>query len=298
MPATKSDKFGISAAITTPFTRDGVIDIDLLCKHAKSLLSQGCTSFTLGGTTGEGPHLSRDEKTAAHKALLASGIAPAQIIVGIIESALSDAIHAAKTADSLGARYVLVTPPYYFKESSDAGKIAWFRQFLDAISDTRLQVILYHIPQVSAAPVDPDMISALIESHPDRIAGVKDSSGDWENAKILLDRFSDRHILIGDERLLGAAIALGASGAISGVANFAPDLLIPLLDGKTPDRQLAPLVNALIELPVTPAVKALVAHRTDCAQWMRVRAPLVELTQEQYEWITNSYDTLFAARND
>lgn len=298
MPATRSDKFGISAAITTPFTPDGAIDIDLLCKHAKSLLSQGCVSFTLGGTTGEGPHLSGDEKIAAHKALLASGIAPTQIIVGIIESALSDAIQAAKTASSLGARYVLVTPPYYFKGSSDAGQIVWFRQFLDAISDTRLQVILYHIPQVSAAPVGPDMIAALIESHPDMIAGVKDSSGDWENAKTLLDRFSDRHILIGDERLLGAAIALGASGAISGVANFAPDLLVPLLDSKTPDSRLAPLVNALIELPVTPAVKALVAHRTGCAQWSRVRAPLVELTQEQYEWITNSYDTLFAARND
>jgi len=298
MPVTKTDKFGISAAITTPFTSTGAIDTDLLCKHAKSLIAKGCSSFTLGGTTGEGPHLSRDEKVAAHKALLASGIEPAQIVVGIIESALGDAISAAKTADSFGSKYVLVTPPYYFKGSSDAGQITWFRQFLDAISDTRLQVILYHIPQVTAAPICPDMIAALIESHPAMIAGVKDSSGDWENAKTLLDRFADRHILIGDERILGAAIALGGSGAISGVANFAPDLLIPLLDGETPDQRLAPLVNALVELPVTPAVKALVGHITDSAQWSRVRAPLVELTQEQYEWITNTYDTLFVTRND
>ena len=298
MPATKSDKFGISAAITTPFTSTGAVDIDLLCKHAKSLLAKGCVSFTLGGTTGEGPHLSREEKVTAHKALLASGIEPSRIIVGVIESALGDAIAAAKAADSLGSKYVLVTPPYYFKGSSDAGQITWFQQFLDAISDTQLQVILYHIPQVTAAPVGPDMVAALIESHPDLIAGVKDSSGDWENAKTLIDRFSDRHILIGDERILGAAIALGGSGAISGVANFAPELLIPLLDGETPDSRLVPLVNALLELPVTPAVKALVGHTTDCAQWSRVRAPLVELTQEQYEWITNSYDTLFATRND
>jgi len=298
MPATKSDKFGISAAITTPFTNTGAIDVDLLCQHAKSLLAQGCVSFTLGGTTGEGPHLSRDEEFAAHKALLASGIEPDQIIVGVIESALGDAISAAKTADALGSKYILVTPPYYFKGSSDFGQIAWFRQFLDAISDTQLQVILYHIPQVTAAPVGPDMIAALIESHPDLIAGVKDSSGDWENAKILIDRFSDRHILIGDERILGPAIALGGSGAISGVANFAPELLIPLLDGATPDSRLVPLVNALLKLPVTPAVKALVGHTTDCTQWSHVRAPLVELTQEQYEWITNSYDTLFVPGND
>jgi 4-hydroxy-tetrahydrodipicolinate synthase len=298
MPVPKSDKFGISAAITTPFTSTGAIDIDLLCKHARSLLARGCVSFTLGGTTGEGPHLSRDEKIAAHKALVASGIEPARIIVGVIESALGDAIAAAKAADSLGSKYVLVTPPYYFKGSSDAGQITWFRQFLDAIRDTRLQVILYHIPQVTAAPISPDMIAALIESHPDLIAGVKDSSGDWENAKILLDRFADRHILIGDERILSAAIARGGSGAISGVASFAPELLIPLLNGATPDSRLVPLVNALLELPVTPAIKALVGHMTDDMQWSHVRTPLVELTQEQYEWITNTYDTLFATGND
>ena len=298
MTAPRTEKFGISAAITTPFTQTGAVDTALLCAHAKSVLDQGCASVTLGGTTGEGPSLSLSETIPAYKALTAASIDPAKIVFGILQSALPDAIEAARQVSSLGCKYILVAPPYYFKGVSDAGQIAWFDQFLTAISDTGLNVILYHIPQMTAAPITPDMVGAIIKAHPSMIAGVKDSSGDWDNAMTLLDRFSDRHILIGDERMLGAAIKRGASGAICGVANIAPGLLIPLLDGKEPDKNLTPLVNALLEYPVTPVIKALVAHVTDTPAWRRVRAPLVELDQGQYELITNTYNRLFESGND
>jgi 4-hydroxy-tetrahydrodipicolinate synthase len=47
----------------------------------------------------------------------------------------------------------------------------------------------------------------------------------------LLSHHGDLHILIGDEGLLARAMALGASGAISGMLNVTPDLMQKLLDG-------------------------------------------------------------------
>lgn len=294
MTVTRTEKFGISAAITTPFTDTGAIDTDLLTAHVKSVLDQGCSSVTLGGTTGEGPSLSVDEMIAAFKALTAASIDPTKIVFGILQSALPDAVDAAQKVSALGGKYVLVAPPYYFKGGSDAGLVTWFDQFLSAIADTNLKVILYHIPQVTAAPIAPDVVGQIINAHPGMIAGVKDSSGDWENAKILLARFSDKHhILIGDERLLGEAIKRGACGAISGVANLTPGLLTPLLDGEAPDKNLTPFVNAILAHPVTPAIKTLLAHITDTPAWRRVRPPLVELDQAQYELLATTYDSLF-----
>lgn len=299
MTVTRTEKFGISAAITTPFTKTGAVDTDLLTAHVKSVLDQGCVSVTLGGTTGEGPSLSRTETIAAYKALTAASIDPAKIVFGILQSALPDAIDVARAVSALGCKYVLVAPPHYFKGVSDAGQVVWFDQFLTAIADTGLKVILYHIPQITGAPITPDMVGEIIKAHPGMISGVKDSSGDWDNATTLLERFSDRfHILIGDERLLGEGIKRGASGAISGVANLAPGLLTPLLDGKEPDKNLTPLVNAILAYPVTPAVKTLLAHITDTPAWRRVRAPLVELDQGQYESITNAYDSLYESGNN
>ena len=49
-----TQKFGLSAALTTPFKTDGTVDIDAMIAHARRCLSNGCDSVTLFGTTGEG----------------------------------------------------------------------------------------------------------------------------------------------------------------------------------------------------------------------------------------------------
>ena len=52
-------RFGLSAALTTPFDGAGRIDIAKMVAHARDCLAKGCDSVTLFGTTGEGASLSR-----------------------------------------------------------------------------------------------------------------------------------------------------------------------------------------------------------------------------------------------
>ncbi|MFN6985496.1 MAG: dihydrodipicolinate synthase family protein, partial [Rhizobium oryzihabitans] len=45
-----TQKFGLSAALTTPFKADGTVDIDAMIAHARRCLENGCDSVTLFGT--------------------------------------------------------------------------------------------------------------------------------------------------------------------------------------------------------------------------------------------------------
>ncbi|PKR54798.1 dihydrodipicolinate synthase family protein [Thalassospira marina] len=291
----KTRPFGISAALTTPFNAAGNVDIALLVSHVQDALAKGCTSVTLGGTTGEGPSLSQEEKVAAHNAMTAAGVPADKIVFAIIESSLPNAVAFARQAAELGSAHILLAPPYYFKGVADSGQLAWFRAFLTEIAPTGLKVILYHIPQVTAAAVTPDMVAELKKDFPALITGVKDSAGNWDNTEELLKRFPDLDILIGDERLLANGVALGAAGSISGVANFRPDLLTAILAGKPADPRLPELVEALLQYPVTPAVKALVGHLGSQQSWLAARAPLARLSPAQYQALAKRYDELFAS---
>lgn len=287
--------FGISAALTTPFTSAGNVDNALLVDHVKNVLAKGCTSVTLGGTTGEGPSLSQEEKVSAHNAITAAGVPAEKIVFAILEPSLPNAVAFARQAAELGSTHILLAPPFYFKGVADSGQIAWFRKLLVEIAPTGLNVILYHIPQVTGVPVTPDMVAELKNDFPAMICGVKDSAGQWENTEELLKRFPDLDILIGDERLLARGVALGAAGAISGVANFRPDLLTDILAKKPVDPRVSELVEAILQYPVTPAVKVLVGHLDQEQSWLAARAPLAGLTPEQYQALTKSYNDLFAS---
>ena len=59
--------FGLSVALTTPFSKGGAIDEDTMVSHSKWVLQNGANSITLFGTTGEGTSISQMEKQAVVK---------------------------------------------------------------------------------------------------------------------------------------------------------------------------------------------------------------------------------------
>jgi 4-hydroxy-tetrahydrodipicolinate synthase len=157
-------------------------------------------------------------------------------------------------------------------------------------------VILYHIPQVTSVGLSMALVDRLKKAFPEQVTRVKDSSGDWDNAQALLRHHGALHILIGDERLLARAMNLGASGAITGLANIAPDLMKSLIDGIEEPRVNA-MVEAVLPYAVTAAVKALVGHRRkDAAAWSRMRAPLKSLGESDCLKLFAAVDAIRARR--
>lgn len=289
-----SKQFGIFAAMTTPFRDDGAIDMGKLVGHAHACITAGCTGISTFGTTGEGPSVSAVERRLVLDALRAGGIEGSRIVPGIAVSALDDAAAHAQVAAEFGCRALLVTPPIFYKGVGAAEVTEWFAALLGKTAADGPGYILYNIPQVTGVKMTKQTIAALVAQFPARIVGVKDSSGDWDNALEMLQSFPDLAILIGDERVLDKGVKLGAAGAISGVANFRVDLLNDVMAGKPASPALAPLVEAIVAHPATPAVKALVGHLSGDASWRRVRPPLRALSDAEARHLGRQYDELFA----
>ena len=291
----RADRFGLSVALATPFAEDRSIDLPRLVAHGRHSLADGCKSLTLFGTTGEGASLGVNERNRALGALVGAGVDPGtELVVGIAAASVEEAIAQGRAGLMLGCRSFLLAPPFYFKNPWDEGLFDWFSAVLIGLGPRASHVILYHIPQVTSVGLSVDMIDRLKKAFPAQVAGVKDSSGNWENAQALLKRHGDLHILVGDERLLARAMNFGASGTICGLANIAPDFMQAPVNGIEEPR-IDALVDILAPYGFTAAVKALVGQRrNDAVAWSRMRAPLRSLNEAECRKIFAAVDAVRA----
>src|SRR5262245_23326077 len=183
-----SERFGLSAALPMPFDDAMRIDTAKAVQHARHCLEAGCSSVTLFGTTGEGSSIGADERSEVLRSFLASGIEPGQIVVGVMANAYTDAIAQAGEALRAGCRGVLLAPPSYFKNVGDDGLFEWFSAVFNGLGSSARGIILYNIPSVTAVEISVDLVSRLREAFPAVVAGVKDSSGNWNFTESLLER--------------------------------------------------------------------------------------------------------------
>ena len=286
--------FGLSAALVTPYTASGEVDLPRLASHAGSVLARGCDGVTLCGTTGEGFGLTLDERKAMYDAVAKATPAGTRIHVGMMAPAIDDAVSQSIAALDAGAAGLLMAPPFFMKGMDDDGLFNWFNQVFTRIGDKLRGVIVYHIPGQTAVALSPELIARLRKAWPGIITGIKDSSGDWATAERFLASHGDISVLVGDERLLPRAMAKGAEGSICGLANIVPDLLAPVIHSKDDGHVLIELTNLVVSNPIIPAVKVLAGHLAGDAGFDAVRPPLTELSPKQKSDLLEAFDAIMA----
>ncbi|MGF9563857.1 dihydrodipicolinate synthase family protein [Neorhizobium sp. JUb45] len=289
-------RFGLSVALTTPFDENGDIVLDMMIAQAKRSLAAGCTSCTLFGTTGEGSSIGTKERERALSAILSAGVAPEQIVVGVLVDSAEDAAEQAGQALDRGVRNILLAPPSYFKNVSDEGLFRWFSRVFSLLGSKARDILVYNIPSVTMVTLSVPLVARLREAFPGIVTGVKDSGGDWPHTQALLKDHSDLIILIGDERHLAQGVRLGGQGAISGVANFAAPEVAAMANEGREDARVVELVVELLKHPVTPAVKAMVARELGDEKWLAVRAPLLSISTDVQKQLGNVFDGLFRTK--
>lgn len=295
--AIDQNRFGLSCAITTPMREGGDIDLPRLVKHARHVLAQGCDTVTLFGTTGEGASLGLPARTAMLGALVGAGIEPArQVYAGVAAASLQESIEQAKVALGIGAKGLLVAPPFYFKGVSDEGLYAWFAQFFEKLGPSVRNTILYHIPSVTSVDISVGLVERLKKAFPGVVTGVKDSSGSYANTEALLKAHGELAILVGDERQLAKAVRNGAQGTICGLANLTPRLLRPMVYDGTESLTVNKLVDEIVSYPVLAAVKALVGHIHGDAGYGAMRPPLEPLSEAQRQRLISAFDSITQAK--
>ena len=282
---------GVLSPVVTPFTRDLAPDADRFVRHCKWLLSHGCSGLAVFGTNSEANSLSVDERVMLLEALVEAGVPASKLMPGTGCSALSDSVVLTAHAVKLGCAGVLMLPPFYYKGVSDEGLFRNFSEVVQRVADERLQLYLYHIPPVSSVPISLGLIERLLKAHPKSIAGIKDSSGDWNNTKAVLDAFakSGFDVFAGSETFLLDNMRHGGAGCITATGNVNPaaiDKVWRNWQSAEADKLQAGITAtrmAVQKVPMIPALKAIVAKFSDDPEWSTVRSPLVENTQAQLE---------------
>ena len=177
---------GVLAPVVTPFTRDLSPDPERFIAHCRWLLGQNC-GLAVFGTNSEANSLSVDERMALLDALLAAGLEPGRMMPGTGCCALTDTVRLTAHAVKAGCAGVLMLPPFYYKDVTDDGLYRHFAEVIERVGDARLRIYLYHIPPVAVVGITPPLVERLMQRYPSAIAGMKDSSGDWNNTKTMLD---------------------------------------------------------------------------------------------------------------
>ena len=219
---------GVLAPVITPFSEDLSPDADRLTRQCHWLLSQG-VGLAVFGTNSEANSLSTEEKIHLMDHLVENGVDPARMMPGTGCCALSDSVRLTAHAVKLGCAGVLMLPPFYYKGVSDDGLYANYAEIIQRVGENGLQIYLYHIPPFSNVPLSLELIERLVKDFPDTVVGIKDSSGDWNNTKAMLDeQWDDFRIFVGSESFLLQNMRNGGAGCISATANVNPAKIFSL----------------------------------------------------------------------
>ncbi len=275
----QAGRIGLNCALSTPFTKDGDIDLRRIAAHAANVMARGCDGVTLFGTTGEGASISVAERHQALAALAATGIdLRRKVIAGVSASTVEDTVAQARAAYDMDCRGLLLAPPFYFGGSSDEGLFRFFSQVFEKLGRELRDVILYHIPGMTKNAISVELTQRLAAAFPGAVIGVKDSNGDWAATERRLKELKGMQILVGDERQLANAVRHGGAGTICGLANAEPELMRPLaVDGKD-DPRIKAMVEAVLGYSFMPAIKALVSEGLGDPAWRVMRPPLDALS--------------------
>lgn len=290
---------GVNCAAATPLNADLSPDLGLFAEHCHRLLAEGCHGIAMLGTTGEANSFSIAERKLILEAALEAGIAGDQLIPGTGVAAGPETVELTRHALDHGVSKVVMLPPFYYKGVSDEGVYAAYARIIEAIGDSRLKVILYHIPQVSAVPLSLPLIGRLIAAFPDTVVGIKDSAGDLANMQAIAAAHPGFAVLAGADPLLLPLLQSGGAGCITATSNLIADSLRTVFDHTDDAALVEPaqarinawraLSNSYVQIPT---IKAMVGLKTGNAGWNRVRPPMLPLAAAQLAELEQKFAAL------
>jgi 4-hydroxy-tetrahydrodipicolinate synthase len=290
---------GVLAASLTPFHADLTLAQDAFARHVRWLLAHGCDGALLFGTTGEGLSLTVEERVKGLNALLAADLPAERLLVGTGALALPDAVQLTRKATAQGVGGVLVLPPFHFRQIRSEGIFRFYDQLIQRVGDDALRLYFYHFPELSGVPIPFSVIQRLRDAYSEQIAGIKDSSGEWDHTEALCRDFPNLQVFSGTERLLLPVLNAGGAGCISATANVtaaqAAQVLADWQDDTDPEpaqEELTTLRTAFAPVPTIPALKHLLAQRHRNPDWSTTRPPVAPLTEEEKTTVNEIADRL------
>ncbi len=252
---------GVWIAPATPLTENGEIHLDRLHELIEYLLSAGVDGICVGGGTAEYPRFDVLEREELIRRTVGVIDGRARVVASVGMASFDRVLRLGRCAADLGVEALLLPPPHFFVYQQDDLE-HFYRQ---ATRRLPLSCLLYNLPFFTT-PLESETASRLLATE-EGIVGIKDSSGDPAALRELRSLETDRDLslIMGNDELLFDSLKAGWDGAISGLGNLCPELLVLLYrsfrGGDLPlaeycQREIDELIEWVVTMPVPWTIRS------------------------------------------
>jgi 4-hydroxy-tetrahydrodipicolinate synthase len=211
---------GIITAMATPFFEDESINEEELRNQVERHIKAGMDGIFCLGTNGENYAMDFEEKVRVIKITVeqAAGRIPVYAGTGCITT--KETIRLTQKAQQLGADCASIICPYFAAMDQNG----LYEHFSAVAKETDLPILIYNMP--ARTGINVEYPTAVKLSKIKNIAGIKDSSGNFDNMLRYIEETNDDFaVLSGNDSLILWCLMAGGQGGISGIANIMPRIM-------------------------------------------------------------------------
>ncbi|MFL2738744.1 MAG: dihydrodipicolinate synthase family protein [bacterium] len=291
---------GIYTASLTPLTASYETNLPALVSHVEQLFESGSDGVAILGSTGEANSLTIEQRLDIIS-YCGRTLAPERLMMGTGSCALQDAIRLTQASIEAGVFSVLVIPPFYYKPQSDESVIRYYSELISSVDDSRLRIIFYNFPKLSGYNFSTEILQEFKERFGDIAAGIKDSSGNWENMLSITKNVPNFMVYSGTETLLLNILREGGAGCITASANLlAPECQLVYQAWRNDQqnaaeqvqKELTVLRKALESYQFVSELKGLMALHTGSEHWQEMLPPFIPLLPSQVRELSEKINDL------
>lgn len=198
-------------SMITPFDQNLKLDPNKTKQLVELLIQEGTDAVIVGGVTGEGETLSRDEKLMLFKTVKSVAHKRLKVIASVTMITIDETKEFISQVDELGyADAIFVTIPYYIGLDQEG----IVRYIEDIVELTDLPILLYNGPIKTGVYIEPETVIRL--SKIKSVIGIQEASEDLPSiTNILAGVDDDFAVYAGDDRYALPILSIGAKGVVS-----------------------------------------------------------------------------------
>jgi 4-hydroxy-tetrahydrodipicolinate synthase len=295
------DLRGIIPAIVTPMNDEGALDLPTLRRYVQWLAEQGPVALAVNVDTGEGPHLTPDEKRQTLETVAEAVAGKCKVIGGVAGPSTAQGVTNARAAQAAGADALLVFPISAFLGQPLNPEVPY--RYHAAIADAvDLPLILFQLqPALGGVLFTTEILHRLITIP--TVVAIKEASFDamrFLQVKAALESASRKiTFLTCNDNFICESFILGAEGALLGFSTLGTREQVNMLaavqrgditEAREIGSRLQPLADVIFAPPITD-------YRARTKEALRmlgvlenttVRPPLLPIPESELETIRNA----------
>ncbi len=218
------EKFkGVLPALLTPFDKDDKVNKNSVQKLIRYNLDKGVNGFYVGGSTGEGLLLTKEEREDLFEYAADANNGKSTMIAHVGTICTSHAIEMAKTAEKLGYDAISAVAPYYYGFTPEQRK----QYYYDIAEATSLPMIIYNFPAANGFNLDKGTAEEMF-AHNDKFIGIKHTTADLFALQQFKTMKANPIVYNGFDEMFVGGLSMGADGGIGSTYNFMAEKYIEI----------------------------------------------------------------------